>query len=219
MKNLEILKTASRVVEGIIFEKTPPIFETCHRAYKSLGELVAYVANTREAVAPGFSVGINEVIKQLEVFRGTHAAGPPVEKTMKDVELAAYVKDQVEKALAEEPARALTRLHSLKAALAKATNSFSGGDTVTIDAYTDPWQQATLQVDSDGKKVTSGTAQAAEVTVPGINVEDIMKSMVINVEKSLRAAAELNTGWALDLNTPQFLRGARGADFGRDGTK
>jgi hypothetical protein len=216
MTIVEILKQTGRVVADLIKERTPPVFETCRQAYKLLGEIVHHASKSHDdELGKEFAGAIDEVIKSLEAFRAPlPAAG--VAKEMKVEELAAYLKTQVEKALVEDAPRALTRLHALKAAIAKV--SWAGGETATIEEFTDPWQQASLEIGVDGKKVTSGAAQVAEVTVPGLAVADLMKAMVTSVAKAEKEALTLDTGWPLDLTTPEFLQGGRGR-FGRDSDK
>lgn len=221
MTSAEILKQASRVVAGLIKEKTPPLFSTCRAAYKTLGEVVEYAAKAEKAyeegVSKAFASAVDEVVKQLEVFRASLPDAPTVTKALPAIELATYLKDQVEKALAEEPARSLTRLHALKRAVEKA--SYDGTDVVTIETFVDPWQQATVAVDGDGKRVTSGAAGVAEVAgIPSMSIADVMKSAVASVEKHQREATTIDSGWPMDLTSREFLQGERGI-FGFDTDK
>ncbi len=228
MTSVEILKQASSIVAGIIKEKTPSVFETCRAAYSTLGDLVAY-AKQSDDVTEEFANGITDVIKRLEPFRAGILKSATVAKKMDEAAFAAYVKEQVEKALAEESAPALQRLYALQGVLAKA--SFEGTTIVSIDMYVDPWQQATLLVEDGSRQVTSGTTQTAEVSVggtsmaevtkgaEGVTLGDVMKSVVQSVDKAARDRVEMDTGWSMDLTSNEFLHGKRKIDFGQDGAK
>jgi hypothetical protein len=221
MTSFEILKQANDIVAGLIKAKTPPLFDTCRAAYVDLGDLVAYAKASDDEVTKEFAEGVSALISRLDALRSSVVPNKTVEKKMEAPELVAYVKTQVEKALTEETAPALRRLHALKAAIAKASSFFSGGEgAIPIEMYTDPFQQATAEVGEDGKDITSGAAQVGEVSgVAGMSVTDVFKGMVANVEKAAREAKEIDSGWSVDLNSPEFLHGRRAVDFGRDGSK
>ncbi len=215
MTTAEIVKQANKVVEGLIAERTPPIFESCRTAFAELRELVAYAAKADDGISTMFAEGINSVIKRLDPFRAPVAKTVTSPKEVDEAGFATYVKEQVEKAVAEEPAPALQRLYALQRVLAKA--SFEGKTTAPIEAFVDPWQQASAQADEDGKKITSGTAGKEEVAIPSVG--DIFKAMVSTVEKAAIERIEIDTGWSRDLTSKEFLQGERLVDFGRDGSK
>src|SRR5687767_9145078 len=222
-KSFETLKQAARIVAGIIQEKTPPIFSNCRKAYSDLGDLVAYSSrSTDEGVSLEFATAIDAVIKRLEAFRArcVKAEGEPTKMSME--EFAVYFKEQVEKALEEEPAPSLRRLHALHEGIEKAVISYTSEPGVQLVRYTDPWQQASVQREGNGAPVvTSGAAQAGEVkATPGISVDEVIKSTIASVDKAAQESREIqNYGWSHDLTSDEFMKGERKVDFGRDGTK
>lgn len=227
MTTFEILKQADRIVGGLIREKTPPVFETCRKAYSDLGELVAFASRSMDDMPPGFAAGIDDVIKRLEIFRASHLGKNGEPKEMDAKAFTVYFKEQVDKALAEDPPRGLQRLYALKAAISKASSFFSSEQAaISVEIYTDPFQQATAEKEGGGAaEITSGAAQAGEVkATPGITMdqvrawspEDVMKAVAKTVETAEDEAREISSGWASDLTSPEFLQGARGIDFGPD---
>jgi hypothetical protein len=227
MSSVEILRQAGRIVAGLIKEKTPPVFETCRKAYSDLGDLVAYSQKSfDDQIQPAFAAGIDSVISRLEVFRASHGNLAGVEKKMTDKEFSLYFKEQVEKAIGEKDEPGLRRLHALSSAINKA--SFFGTDGITLTIFVDPFQQATAQVDEDGKRITSGAAQKEEVTAtPGIDIDDVknfepsdvLKDVAVKAEKASSEIKPFGWGWSLDLASKEFLHGERTVDFGVDGTK
>jgi hypothetical protein len=214
MTSAEIVKQASKVVAGLIKDKTPPLFETCKAAFNELGELVRYAGKADEEITTEFAQGIDSVIKRLDALRATVVKGAPAKKEMDETAFATYVKEQIEKAVKEDAAPALRRLHALKSVLGKA--SWDGTTVVAVEYYTDPFQQATLEIEEGSRTVSSGNAGVDEVSVPGITLDAIMKSVVNTVETAARDSFDMNTGWARDLASKEFLRGERNVDFGPD---
>lgn len=226
MTVFEVLKQASHIVAGLIAEKTPPIFETLRKAYVDLGELVS-VAKQMEHVTPEFARGVNGLIERLEVFKASHITpGEKAEpKTFTAEEFAAYLKVQVDKAVAEKPAHGLQRLYALQNQITKALGdqyAGPGNDTsIRLVEFTDPWQQASVEREGSGPaKVTSGTAQQGEVkATPGLTIQDVMKSVAQTAETAAASPFMIDVGWPSDLTSKEFLRGEKTWDFGRDGTK
>lgn len=231
MTSFEILKQADRIVAGLIREKTPPVFETCRKAYADLGELVAFASRMMDdGVPPAFAAGVDDVVQRLDVFRAGHIGKNGDAKEMDAKGFTLYFKEQVEKALAEPTSRSLQRLYALRSAITKATSYFTNeGASISIEMYTDPFQQATAEKEGGGSaKITSGNAQAGEVTAtPGISIEqvrawepqDVMKSVIQSVAKAEAEEKDIDFGWSTDLTSSEFLRGERPVDFGKDFTK
>lgn len=225
MKSVEILKQADRIVAGLITDKTPPIFETCRAAYADLGDLVLFArSQMADGVTEEFAEGINDVIKRLDVYRAIHVAQvAKAEKKMTHPEFALYLKGQVAKALKEDPARALQRLHAFQAGILKAY-TFESDETVTIPVYVDPWQSETTE---DGQRTSGAGDTTTELSMETLNTDETtsisaastLKAVASMVEKAAAEATEMaDVGWEMDLASPQFLRGDRRISFGKDGT-
>ncbi len=225
MKSGEILKSAERMVEGLITDKTPAVFDNCRSAYVELGELVAFArSEMADGVTTEFAAGINDVIKRIDPYRAVHSAKlNKTEKKMTVEQFAGYLKQQIAKALAEEPAEALRRLHALQAGIRKAY-TFESTDTVSIQLYVDPWQMETTE---DGVRTSGAGDTTTEIPIESLTTSDVttvsaastLKAVADMIEKSVVDAAEMtDIGWELDLATPKFLRGERSLDFGKDGS-
>jgi hypothetical protein len=240
MTSAEILQHAQRIVSGLIDARTPPIFETCRKAYADLGELVA-ASKRMDTVTPELAAGLDAVLGRLDVFRAGQRLGKSEEKAMTPDEYATYLQEQVEKALAEPGAVGMRRLRALQDGIKKALGDLYEGrgdnPSINMTVYVDYFQQASVEREGTGApKVTSGTAQAGEVkATPGISIESVkapsagptnglgaagvMKAVTEKVEAAEKEAMELDTGWVSDLASTRFLRGDSTYDFGRDGTK
>lgn len=240
MKNSQILKTARGLVTSVITMLTPPVLPTMRGAYATLEKALARAkaADATDVLPEEFQMSIQSVIDQLDSFRSGVASNMAdfVTKSYSRDGFGHFVNTEITKALSEPNGVALRRmfnlLKSIKAAedssIAKGA-SFETSETISVSVQNDPAAFTETSTEGSVTAQDTGGTTLATSAAPGpaavstmaapasVGKFDVAKEMTEAAAKIEKARTELpDTGWAMDLNSPEFLHGIRKADFGRD---
>lgn len=179
MKTSDFVTAAIAMTKSAIGRRTPPVFETSVRAYKTLGAAIETVKSLtpENAVPASFATSINDVIESLEAFRSGYVSNNPsqavdrlvmstdsanmkkaaLNKSMPTEQFQQMVLTELETAIAEPTAKALRRLHKLGYALETA-ESVQDKDVVNFSDGTDPMKVVPTSAEDPGAKNPAGTS-------------------------------------------------------------